>query len=192
MRSSRDKSTARASIGAAVALGLLAGLLAACSTSDEILDLEGIGFRESRYEDVSAMHGFRACRDEALSLDALARANGDTARYRASAKLLEQCESGLGPDAAGISREERMRAYGLSIQNYIKAGDLESARENLDRFRQAFPNNDLYYPDGSSFLHTMEALLRQKEPKEFGMFTAFNVNTTLKGEMRRIAYWKHN
>jgi hypothetical protein len=192
MRSSRDKSTARPRFGAAVALGLLAGLLAACGNTDDVLDLEGIGFRESRFEDASAMHGFRACRDEALRLDSLARASGETARYRASAELFEQCEAGLGPDAAGIPREERMRAYGLSIQNYIKAGDQESARENLDRFRQAFPKNDLYYPDGSSFLHSMEALLRKKDPKEFGIFTAYNVNGTLKDEMRRIAYWKHN
>lgn len=176
--------------------GLAAGLslvvLGACSMSQPEFPVEGIDFREARFDEVSAMRDFRGCRDEALALDEQARTSGDTARYLASARLLERCESELGPEVAGVSKEERMRAYGLTIQNYIKGGDSASARANLDRFKQAFPNKDLYYPDGSSFRETMEVLLGQRDTLEFGQFATLNVSGELKDEMRRVDYWKSN
>ena len=137
------------------------------------------------------MRKFRPC---VISGDAgtKLRTSGDSARYLASARLLERCESELGPDVAGVSKEARMRAYGLTIQNYIKGGDSASARANLDRFKQTFPDRDLYYPDGSSFRETMEVLLGQRDALEFGQFATLNVSTRLKDEMRRVGYWKHN
>ena len=172
-------------------LGLLS--LGACSlTQPQTVNLDSIGFREARYEEVSAMRDFRACRDEGLQMDSQARASGDPARYLASARLLERCESDLGPEAAGVSTEERMRAFGLTIQNYIKGGDPAAARANLQRFQQAFPKQDLYYADGSSFRETMEVLLGQRDALEFGQFATLNVSRELKAEMRRIDYWKAN
>ena len=85
-----------------------------------------------------------------------------------------------------------MRAYGLSVQNYLKGGDAASARRNLDRMRQAFPDSDLYYADGSSFRETMGALLGQADSKDFGQFAVLNVSGPLKDEMRRMDYWKQN
>ena len=83
-----------------------------------------------------------------------------------------------------------MRAYGLTIQNYLKGGDAVAARRNLDRFRQAFPDSDLYYADGSSYIATMEVLLDQRDTKEFGQFAVLNVSGSLKDEMRRMHHWK--
>ena len=191
MMALRDKTTGSWA-GSRIVTGVLALMLSACGQNTQISGVEGINFRETRYQEVTAMRGFRVCRDEALQLDTQARANGDPARYRASAELLERCESDLGPEAAGISREERMRAYGLSIQNLIKSGDMPSARENLARFKQAYPDHDFYYADGSSFVHTMEALLSQKEPSNFGTFSPFNVSHAFKAEMRRMEHWKLN
>ena len=85
-----------------------------------------------------------------------------------------------------------MRAYALGIQDYLKGGDVAKTSETLGKFRQAFPGKDLYYSDGSSFIETMSALLGQKEKSDYGRFAMLNVNETLKGEMRRIEYWKHN
>ena len=171
---------------AAAALVLLAG----CSTDKATFDPGGIGFHEARYAEVSAMRDFRACFDEALQLDSQARSGGDLGRYLASARVSEGCEANLGPEANGVSQEERMRAYGLTIQNYLKGGDAVSARRNLDRFRQAFPDSDLYYADGSSFVATMEVLLDQRDTKEFGQFAVLNVSGVLKDEMRRMHHWK--
>jgi hypothetical protein len=174
----------------ALALALLG--LAACVTNGATTSYEGIGFREARFNEISAMRTYRECRDEAVSLDELARADGSRGRYLASAKLLEKCESELGAEARGVAVDERMRAYALSVQNYFKAGEMDRARENLGRFRQAFPENDLYYPDGSSFTATMEVLLGQKKTKGGDAFAMLNVNDELKDEVHRIDYWRRN
>ncbi|MCP5366841.1 MAG: hypothetical protein H6907_03255 [Hyphomicrobiales bacterium] len=172
------------------ALVLLGAGLAACNTTTDTA-LEGIGFREARFQEVTAMRDYRQCRDEALELDKQARAGGSSGGYLTSARLLEKCESTLGPDVAGIAVDERMRAYALAVQDYIKGGDMQAARRTFDNFKGAFPNHDIYYPDGSSFIVTMEALLGRQDPWSFGQFAALNVNSTLKAEMRRLNYWKN-
>lgn len=153
---------------------------------------EGIGFREARFQEISAMQQYRQCRDDALALDEQARTTANTGRYLAAARLLEKCEAELGPEAAGVAREERMRAYALSVQDYLKGGDVAKASENFEKFKQTFEGEDLYYFVGSSFIETMAALLGQKKDSDFGRFAMLNVNETLKGEMRRIQYWQHN
>lgn len=180
----------RALQGTAVAALLLA--LGACTSTGSTNTAEGIGFREARFEEISAMQDYRKCRDDALELDTQAHATGNPGRYLASARLIENCEAELGPEANGVGADERMRAYALSIQNYLKGGDVAKASENFDRFQQAFPGKDLYYYDGSSFIETMSALLGQQKDTDFGQFAVLNVNETLKGEMRRSRYWTKN
>lgn len=182
---------ARSKLATGLMLGAGLALLAGCSTDKATFDPGGINFHEARYAEVSAMRDFRTCLDQALEMDSQARTSGDKGRYLASARVLEGCESNLGPEANGISQEERMRAYGLTIQNYLKGGDAVSARRNLDRFRQSFPSQDLYYADGSSYLETMEVLLGQRDTKEFGQFAVLNVSGSLKDEMRRMHHWKN-
>ena len=177
-------------IGRAGILGLALVGLAACTTTGSPDPLEGIGFREARYEQITALRDYRACRDEALELDRQARATGSTGAYLSSAELLEKCEANLGPEAQGVAVDERIRAYALSIQNRFKGGDVEGARANFDRFKAAFPDQDIYFADGSSYTATMESLLGRKAAWTFGEFAALNVNTTLKSEMRRLNYWK--
>lgn len=174
----------------------LAGLallgLAACNKAQSLTGFEGIGFRESRYQEVTALRDYRGCRDEALRLDSQAReADDKRAKYLASARLLEQCEAQLGPEASGIAVDERMRAYGLSVINYLRGGDANAARRNLDRLRATFPKKDLYFSDGSSFHETMELLLAEPKPSGIAQYALLNVNGTLKNEMRRIRHWKH-
>lgn len=176
--------------GIAIAAVLLA--LSACTTTGTTNPSEGIGFREARFEEISAMQQYRQCRDDAVALDEQARSTGNAGRYLASARLLEKCEAELGPEAKGLAIEERMHAYALGVQNYLKGGDVAKTSETFGKFKQAFPGKDLYYFDGSSFIETMAALLGQKEQPDYGRFAMLNVNETLKGEMRRIEYWKRN
>jgi hypothetical protein len=166
--------------------------LVACSTDKKLPDFGSIDFREDRYQDVAALRDFRDCRDQAVELDSQARASGDPARYLSSAELLERCDVALGTDASMVPEDERMRAHGLGIQNYIKGSDAGGARRRLERFRQLYSGKDLYYADGSSFRSTMEVLLGQRESREYGRYSLLNVSLTLKDEMRRIEYWKHN
>lgn len=173
-----------------VFVALAMGTLSACAT-DVSGPLEGIGYRQARFEQISMMREYRACRDQGVELDRKARTSGANGTYLASARILEKCETGLGPDSAGIARDERMRAYALSVQNYFKGGDVEQARENFGKFQKQFADYDFYYPDGTSFVTTMEALLGQRERWTFGEFSALNINDGLKSEMRRVLYWKN-
>lgn len=174
-----------------VAAALLLSL-SACVTQGLQTPVEGIGFREARFEEISAMRSYRGCREAALKLDTQARKSGETGRYIASARMLENCEADLGAEAAEVARDERMQAYALSIQNYLKGGDMEKAATNFERFRKAFPGKDLYYTDGSSFIETMEVLLNRKQASDFTQFSNLNVRVELKDEMRRVRYWKRN
>jgi hypothetical protein len=170
-------------LGPMTAIAILSG----CNTMNPT---EGIGYRDARFQAMAAMQSYRGCRDEALQLDEHARNTGSAGQYLASAQLLEKCEANLGPEAVEVATDERMRAYALSIQNYLKAGELVRAQENLARFNAVFPDDDLYYPDGSSFKDNMRALLGQVKPSDYGRYSLLNANSSLKGEMRRINYWK--
>ncbi len=176
--------------GLAVAATVL--VAAACTTNGQPNPQEGIGFREARFQEISAMREYRQCRDDALELDTQARTTGNTGRYLASAQLLEKCEAEIGPEAKGVAEEERMRAYALGIQNYLKGGDIAKARENLHAFKRSFPDKDLYYTDGSSFIASMEVLIGQSDDLAFSRFGATNIGDKLADEMRRIRYWQHN
>jgi hypothetical protein len=136
---------------------------------------------------MTAIREYRSCRDEALKLDTQARQSGNIGRYLASAGLLEKCETELGSGGADVAVDERTRAYALSIQNYLKGGDVTKASANLEEFKQAFPGKDLYYADGSSFIETMEVLLAKKEVES--RYAWLNVSENLKKEMRRKSHW---
>ncbi|HIJ44101.1 MAG: hypothetical protein V1253_00855 [Alphaproteobacteria bacterium] len=175
-------------------IALSAALLtvSACNLNTQTNAMEGIGFREARFQEISAMREYRQCRDDGVELDTKARSSGSAGQYLASARLLEKCETELGQEAANLAVDERMRAYALGIQNYIKGGNLETAARNLERFKKAFTGKDLYFTSGASFIETMESILGQKRPHEFGDLAALNVSYELKNEMRRIRYWKRN
>ena len=165
--------------------------LAACTTMGSVPN-EGIGFREARFVEISAMREWRKCKADALKLDTQARRNDAPARYLASARLLQGCESRLGPEVSGIAPDERMRAFALGIQNQFKGGDVAAARSSLENYRKAHDDHDLYFADGSSFVETMELLLGLRDRTDVGELSMVNVSDTLKSELRRVRYWKHN
>jgi len=136
------------------------------------------------------MRDWRDCRDEGMALDREAGQARAPARYLAAARVLEGCESGIGPEAAGLAPEERMRAYAIAVQARLKGGDPAGARAGLDRLRAAFPDRDLYFDDGTSFLDTIEAVLTVgaggRAPRG-----AANVAGDVDGELQRLARWRH-
>lgn len=152
-------------------------------------DLEGIGFRDARYREAQAMRDWRACRDEGLALDRAAAQAAAPARYLAAAQVLEGCEGGLGPEAAGLAPEERMRARAVAVQARLKGGDPAGAGAGLRRFRTTFPDRDLYFDDGASFLDSVEAVLAVGAGSAAPRGSA-NVTGTLSGELRRLARWR--
>lgn len=152
-------------------------------------DLEGIGYRDARYREAQAMRDWRDCRDEGMALDREAAQAAVPARYLAAARVLEGCESRLGPEAAGLAPEERMRAYAVAIQARLKGGDPAGARAGLDRFRAAFHDRDLYFDDGTSFLETVAAVLAVGAGDR-APHGAANVTGEVDAELRRLARWR--
>tara|TARA_B100001287_G_C22600230_1_gene490031 strand:+ start:328 stop:837 length:510 start_codon:yes stop_codon:yes gene_type:complete len=165
-------------------------LLGAC-TLEHPSGSSGIGFREARFAEIAEMRKFRECVKEGKKLDEIATRSGGFGAYLSSAKILEKCETEIGPNYTGVGVEERMQAYALAIQNYVKGRNIQSAKSSLTKFRLKFANKDFYYPDGTSFLQTMEVLIGTKDPMSFGHLSSLNVNKVLKSEMRRIEYWKN-
>ena len=170
-----------------------AAVLSACSfNTGTVAGAESIGFREARFAEISAMRDYRKCRDDALKMDEQARKQGSAAKYLASARLLEKCEAEIGPENKAVAEDERIRAYALSVQNHFKGGDIGKARENLKTFRKAFPDKDLHYSNGASFIDTMEVILGIKSRDDVGAFNVVNMSPALQGELRRLYYWKNH
>ncbi len=183
----KSSRTVLATLAGLVAIGTLSGCVPATTGG-----MEGIGFRQARFQEISAMREYRACVDDALKLSQRARTSGQAGGYLASAKLLDRCESDLGPEAKTLAGEERMRNYGLGILNYIKAGDIQKAQANLETFKKAFDGHDLYLPNGASFIDTVTLLTVKRgeaSPQEMAMM---NVSSTLRAEIQRARFWKNN
>ena len=153
---------------------------------------EGIGFREARFNDMAAITDWRKCRDEAVDLDHQAHDEASSARYLAAARLMEKCESDLGEGATKVTADERMHAYALGVQDYLKGGDVPKARETLEKLKMAFPGSDLYYGNGASFIDTMDFLTGVRDRATVGVLGVANVDSGFESEMRRDQYWKHN
>ena len=73
MTSTHSNSTISTRIAATTAVFLVMLMVAACSTDKPLPDFGSIDFRETRYQDVSALRSFRDCRSQAVELDGQAR-----------------------------------------------------------------------------------------------------------------------
>ena len=88
--------------------------------------------------------------------------------------------------------DDREKGNGrLSIQNYLKAGNLRLASNNLDKFKNKF-NKDLIYSDGSSFIENMDTILDFSNEKNGLDIAIKNSNKKIKSELKRAWYWSKN
>jgi hypothetical protein len=165
-------------------------LISACSTTGDSDPLPDLSFRESRFEQMQSIKAFEACRDEGLTLDSQARSRASVGAFLNSARVLDDCGANLGSAASAVPKSEQMRVHALAVLNYFKGGDLEQVRRSFDDFKVTYPDNDLYFGDGSSFTETAEVLLGRADPMSFGRFAVLNVNDRVKSEMRRLNHWK--
>jgi hypothetical protein len=175
-------------------LGLMIVALGACNLTTggapATNHAAGADFRQARYAEVMRVDSFQSCKEEALLMDRQARKRGAAGAYLTSAGIMEKCEAGLSGSPRGVPHDDRMRLAALSVINYLKGGDSEKARHALSKFQRAFPEQDIYFRDGSSFIETTELLLGRSKEMGFGEFAALNVNRSVKNEMRRLAHWK--
>ena len=164
-------------------------VLSACNMATTGDLYEGVVMQQPQYEEIAGMREYRACVDESMLLDQIAQDVNMAARYLASARLMEKCENEFNADALNVGKEERLRAGALSVQNYLKGGDVVSAQARLDWLKHEFPNSDLYFEDGSSFIETMDVLLNSDSNSAVALA---NVSSEVRAEVRRISYWRQN
>ena len=155
--------------------------------------MEGIGFRQARFQEIQTMSDYRACVDDALRAAEQAKTSGQVGGHRASAKIFERCEADLGSGGIQLAREERMRNYALGILNYLKAGDVKKVQANVEIFKKVFDGYDLYLPNGASFIDTLTFLTAKHDDAPSPQVMALmNVSPKLRAEIQRVQYWKHN
>jgi hypothetical protein len=155
-------------------------------------DGEGIGYRQKRFQEISVMRSYRSCVDDAMKVAEDARSQGHAAGYRRSARIIERCEADLGPESMTLAQEERMRAYAVSILNYVKAGDITNAQKNLETFRKSFGGYDLYLANGSSFIDTMTLITASRDHAQPHRSAMLNISKDLRTELQRVTFWKRN
>lgn len=170
---------------------VLAVLLSGCQLTTAADPTAGLEFRAERYAQYESKRGFENCQNEALKRDEEARNNTSSAGYITSAQVASKCLAELGSGNDVVSTDEQMRLNAMAVVNYFKGGDVEQARRSFESFKVRYPEHDLYFSDGSSFIASSDALLGRSEEWTFGEFAALNVNDALKREIRRMQHWKN-
>ena len=146
------------------------------------------------YSKVNSLYRtYNKCIDNGKNFDELASKRNTAANslYNKSAKILTDCEILIKENPYVIDENERMKNFALTIQNYIKAGNLIQASINFKDFQDTF-NNDLIYDDGSSFSENISSILEYKNANISSKFALINNSKIIRTEMKRINYWSKN
>ena len=145
-----------------------------------------------RANEMQNLLNFDSCLSNGLEQDAQAAASDERGQYLASAKTLSSCDSKLRDSTSLVATEKRMQAKALTVQNFIKGGDIQAARLALKDFETSFNSADLIYADGSSFTDTMRALLYRFDDRVSYKLASLNARRKVKDEVRRAWYWQSN
>jgi hypothetical protein len=151
---------------------------------------------KTKLEDVKITNNirtYRNCVEDGKNFDKIAVNKNEEAEslYNKSAKILSDCDFLIRSNYYMIDEVERMQNVALSIQNYIKAGNLIQASLNLKDYKDTF-EKDLIYRDGSSFIENVESILNHNTPSISGKFALTNNNRVVRSELKRINYWSKN
>lgn len=141
----------------------------------------------------NVLRSYNKCIDDGKSFDNLASGKKDEADslYNKSAKILDDCDALIQNNLYMVNEAERMKIAALSIQNYIKAGNLVQASMNFQKFKNTF-NTDLIYQNGSSFTENVETILAHNDSNISGKFALINNSKVIRSELNRLNYWSKN
>ena len=147
-------------------------------------------YRLERYNDIRTTSNYNECRKTAFSLDE--NASKDVSKYLASAEHFEKCDRLIQDNNQLVDKNVRLKSIAMSVQNYIKGGDMNRARLMLSHFDYISDGNDLYYPDSSSFKDNMSVILNASETRSSLKLSQRNAKSKIKDEIRRTWYWQKN
>jgi hypothetical protein len=141
----------------------------------------------------NTLRSYNKCIDDGKSFDLLAASKKEEADslYNKSAKILNDCDDLIQNNLYVVNETERMKIAALSIQNYIKAGNIIQASMNFQKFQNNF-NTDLIYKNGSSFIENVESILVHNDANISGKFALINNSKVIRSELNRINYWSKN
>jgi uncharacterized protein YceK len=134
---------------------------------------------------------FAQCQGEAMSWSRLAAKESTAALYYSSARAMDHCLADVADDEV-LDSPVAMQAQALMTMEFIKAGDLDAARTALDEFEDRYPNLDLYFADGASFVESAGLLLGGYVQRDVAAGSLLNVGKKLKSELRRVDYWQQH
>jgi len=130
------------------------------------------------------------CQQNADNIEQHAQSQASSAQYLNAAKTLRYCLIDLPPTFAenGDKQQIVMKMMASATLNFIKAGDVVSAKEMVKSFKSQHPKHDLYFNDYTSFLDTAMALLTT-ESLSAGQLSSLNISRALRYEIERKHYW---
>ena len=141
---------------------ILVGITSLSLISCNIIDNEQSTSIGTKLQDIKLSNNIRNytnCIEDGKKFDRIATTKNEEAEslYNKSAKILSDCDLLIKSNQYMINEVERMQNVALSIQNYIKAGNLIQASLNLKDYKNTF-QKDLIYMDGSSFIENIETI----------------------------------
>ena len=145
---------------------------------------------QSHQKFLNSSREYDRCVDEGHFFDKKASDSKDNSisLYSKSADILSKCDQLIGDYNTIVSKDQRMKNYALSIQNYLKSGRLKVASLKLEDFKNRF-DRDLIYSDGSSFIKNTEVILDIGNEKKGLDLEMINSNRKIKSELKRIWHW---
>ena len=164
--------------------------LAACQPLTTSGSSSAVDYRYERFTEIQETANYNQCRKTAFSLDR--EAGFDNSKFLASAKKFEKCELSISGGESLIDKETRLKTIAMGVQNFIKGGDLTSARRMLEHFETVADGHDLYYTDSASFVDSMSVLLNASQDKSSIKLASQNAKGAIKDEIRRVWYWQAN
>jgi len=141
----------------------------------------------------SSLRSYDQCIEDGKNFDNLAstKNEGADSLYNKSAKILNDCDFLIQDNPYMVNETERMKNAALSIQNYIKAGNLIQASLNFQDFQDTF-DKDLVYKDGSSFIENVKTILSHNSNNSLNKFALTNNSRIVRSELKRLNYWSKN
>ncbi len=151
---------------------------------------------QTKINDIKISNNLRSyseCIEDGKKFDYLASSKNIEADslYNKSAKILYDCDLLIRENPYMIDESERMQNAALSIQNYIKAGNLIQASLNFQDFQNTF-DKDLVYRDGSSFTENVKTILNHNSANPLKKFALTNNSRLVRSELKRTNYWSKN
>ncbi|MFT6269506.1 MAG: hypothetical protein ACJAVV_002332 [Alphaproteobacteria bacterium] len=133
-----------------------------------------------------------ACVSYASNMRDKGETSGSPALLLSAANAMQGCV--ISPLPSYLSKaetEEVMKVMADTTLTYIKAGALDEALKELNKFETSFPGKDLYLPDYTSFVDTATALLNSTDLSAQRLLV-LNISPALRQEIERKQYWLSN